>query len=95
VAEDRASGVPAGIAARRFHRGLARGLARWAAAAAEISGVRLVVLAGGVMNNRTLARELPALLRGRGLNPLLPRNFPPGDGAISLGQAAWGQSLLL
>lgn len=79
-----------GLLARRFHRGLARGLARWARLAADYTGLHDVVLAGGVLNNRTLLTELPAEMRKAGLHPLLPSAFPAGDGAIALGQALWG-----
>lgn len=80
--------------ARRFHRGLARGLAAWARAAADSTGVTDVALCGGVFNNRTLLTELPAELRRLGLTPLLPSRFPSGDGAIALGQALWGDWFL-
>jgi len=49
-----------------------------------------VALSGGSMQNRTLARELPDRLRGLGLSPLVHMALPPGDGCISLGQAAYG-----
>ena len=83
-----------GRLARRFHRGLALGLARWARAAADTSGVLDVALGGGVFNNRTLLAELPAELRRLGLRPLLPCAMPAGDGSISLGQALWGDWFL-
>ncbi len=89
LAEALRTGLDAGRASRRFHRGLAQGLAAWARAAADESGVELVALGGGVMNNATLARELPGELAALGLRPLLPRVFPAGDGAVALGQAAW------
>ena len=91
AAEDRLRGVPVGRVARRFHRGLARGLADWARAGADQTGVTVVALGGGVLNNRTLAAELPAALTARGLTPLLPLAYPAGDGSIALGQAAWGR----
>ena len=77
------------LLSRRFHRGLVRGLARWA-----LTGINEVVLCGGVFNNRTLLAELPAELRSLGLSPLLPRRMPSGDGSISLGQALWGDWFL-
>lgn len=95
VAEDRMGGAPVGRVARRFHRGLATGLADWARAGADSTGVSTVALGGGVLNNRTLAVELPAALIRRGLIPLLPTACPAGDGAIALGQAAWGAGLSL
>ena len=79
-----------GRLARRFHRGLARGLARWARLGADRTGVTTVALGGGVFNNRTLLAELPAELRRLGLTPYLPSSMPAGDGSISLGQALWG-----
>lgn len=82
-------GLDAGRASRRFHRGLVAGLCTWARAAADEYGIRTVALGGGVMNNATLARELPEALAACGLTPLLPRLFPAGDGGLSLGQAAW------
>lgn len=91
AAEDRSGGVPVGRVARRFHRGLAGGLADWARAGADQCGVSVVALGGGVLNNRTLAAELPVELRARGLTPLLPLACPPGDAAVALGQAAWGR----
>ncbi len=89
LAEALCAGLDVGRASRRFHRGLVVGLAAWARAAADESGVEVVALGGGVMNNAALARELPAALKALGLKPLLPRVFPAGDGAIALGQAAW------
>ncbi len=91
AADDRAT--PA-LLARRFHRGLAIGLARWARMAADDTGVTAVALCGGVFNNRTLLAELPVELRRLGLTPLSPSAFPAGDGAIALGQALWGDWLL-
>jgi hydrogenase maturation protein HypF len=46
-----------------------------------------VALAGGCLLNRYLAALLPERLASRGVKVLLPRQLPPGDAAISLGQA--------
>ena len=75
----------------RIGRRAGRTTCRWARAGAEQCGVTAVALGGGVLNNRTLAEELPAALAARGLTPLLPLAYPAGDGAIALGQAAWGR----
>jgi len=56
--------------------------------------VRVVGLSGGVMQNALLARLLPLLLAAHGLTPLCQQEVPPGDGGISLGQAAWAQACL-
>ena len=54
-----------------------------------------IALSGGVMQNLTIATELPMALQGAGLIPLVHQNVPPNDGCISLGQAVWGQRKLL
>lgn len=83
------NGDPVPVAARRFHLGLVAGLARMVRIAAERCGIRTVALGGGVLQNGTVAQELPPALRALGLTPLLPRLLPPGDGAISYGQLVW------
>ena len=70
-----------------FHETLAHGLAAWAAAAARRAGLGRNVLAGGCMLNALLRTRLVARLAGAGLEVLEPREAPPGDGAIALGQA--------
>lgn len=77
---------PVPVRARRFHLALIHGLARMATLAAETTGVRTVALGGGVLQNRTVALELPRALENLGLTPLIPKELPPGDGAISYGQ---------
>ena len=80
----------AAAAALRFHERLALGLAQLAAKAAGATGFRTVALAGGCLQNLLLARLLVQALQAWELHPLLPRELPPGDGGLSLGQAAWG-----
>ena len=94
VLSDWRSGVSQGAISRRFHLGLIQGLADWAARCADATGVNVVALSGGVMQNLTLRLELPLALIQRGLEPLCHRELPPNDGCISLGQAAWGRSRL-
>lgn len=81
------------FAAWCFHETLARAFARMAALAARDRGVSHVALSGGVLNNILLARRLPQCLRAYGLTPLVQEEVPPGDGGLSLGQAAWGRAL--
>lgn len=95
AAEDAALGVPASVVSRRFHGGLARGLAALAVTMTGRLGVEAVALSGGVLLNRTMAHLLPSFLRQAGLRPLLHRQVPPGDGCIALGQAYYGQRALL
>ncbi|WP_419780482.1 carbamoyltransferase HypF [Maridesulfovibrio sp.] len=88
------AGIPPAKISRRFHRGLILGLADCAEAIARQTGIKTVGLSGGVMQNLTIAVELPVELQKRGLTPLVHRNLPPNDGCISLGQAVYGQLLL-
>lgn len=81
------------FAAWRFHELLARAFARMASIAAGERGLSHVGLSGGVLNNALLARRLPECLRACGLTPLVQEELPPGDGGLSLGQAAWGRAL--
>lgn len=94
VLDDLRAGVPVPSIARRFHLGLAQGLADLAAGFAGVLGVPFVGLSGGVMQNLTLAVELPRALWERGLEPLVHTQVPPNDACISLGQAVYGRRLL-
>ena len=92
--EDHTSGTPAGIVSRRFHLGLAQGLADLAAHACAQCKTHVVGLSGGVLLNQTLAQELPQALAARGLLCLSHQRLPPGDPCVCLGQAAWARTLL-
>lgn len=56
--------------------------------AASSAGLETVVLGGGVWVNRRLLETVDTGLSEAGLRVLLPQRLPPGDGAISYGQAA-------
>lgn len=87
AARDRLAGVPAAVISARWHRTVAEAVVEAAAAAARSTGVRRVGLSGGVFHNPYLVETVPRLLRERGLEPLLHRQVPPGDGGLALGQA--------
>jgi hydrogenase maturation protein HypF len=82
VVGDVAKGVPVGAIAMRFHRGLALATAK----ACLETGYELVVLSGGVFQNRVLLELTREALEG--VRVLVPRLLPPNDGGISYGQAA-------
>jgi len=94
VVRDWEKGTDPGVISRRFHLGLMHGLTTWAGLGAERSGVRVIGLSGGVMQNRTLSMELPPLLEQQGLTVLIHNHLPPNDGCISLGQAVYGRERL-
>jgi hydrogenase maturation protein HypF len=78
---------PALIAAR-FHNALAVATTRACALLAERAGTDVVVLSGGVFQNRRLLESTTARLERLHLRVLTPRRLPANDGGISYGQAA-------
>ncbi|HKI56760.1 MAG TPA: carbamoyltransferase HypF [Trueperaceae bacterium] len=81
-------GVGAERCAWRVHAGIATGVVAAAERLAGAHGVGVVVLSGGVWQNRLLHELGVAGLRGCGLEPWWNLAVSPGDGGISLGQAA-------
>ena len=90
----RENGIDAGLVALDFHYSLARALSRLAASRKTVILGNTLALAGGVLNNTLLRTALAALLEEEGFQVLVPHMVPPGDGGISLGQAAFGLALL-
>ncbi len=88
VLADLGAGVPIPTVAARFHNGIAAGTAAACVEAASTAGVGLVVLSGGVFQNRLLLERTTAILEQGGLRVLVPRLLPPNDGGIALGQLA-------
>ncbi len=85
---DLTGGASVAIASARFHNALAAATTAACAQAASNAGLRRVVLAGGVFQNRLLLERTTLQLRQQGLEVLIPQRLPPNDGAISYGQAA-------
>ncbi len=54
-------------------------------------GERNVVLSGGCFENRCLTEQTLARLEREGFRAYIPRQVPPGDGGIALGQILWGR----
>lgn len=78
-----------------FHGALIDGLTALACEMAYETRTKHVALSGGCLLNRVLAEGLMSEISKRGLTPLYPRQVPPNDGGLSLGQA-WiaGRKLL-
>ncbi len=74
-------------AAALFHATFAAALVSWVAEAARHSGIQTIAAAGGCLLNQVLAGALQKGLAQQGLRLLLPRELPPNDGGLSLGQA--------
>ncbi len=86
--DDLAAGRPPGEIAGRFHSTV---IAIGLETARELSretGIREVVLSGGVFHNRRIRKGLAAALVASKLHPLLPLEVDIGDGGLALGQAA-------
>ncbi len=83
-----AGGMPLPELSGRFHNAIAAVTTEALAAEAERRGIDLVVLSGGVFQNRLLLERTSTRLRTEGLRVLTPRLLPPNDGGISYGQAA-------
>ena len=88
VAEDRRRGRDPAEIARAFQLGIAQGL--WGAleTSSRETGIRTVVLSGGVFQNEMLLEDIHALVAGGRLRVWTNHAVPPNDGGISLGQAA-------
>ena len=82
-----AGASPAEISAR-FHRTLIDLFVAAAREGRERTGLKEVVLGGGVFQNEILLGQTVRLLRANGFVVFRPVTLPPNDGAVALGQAA-------
>ena len=82
VLADRAAGVSVGRISARFHNALAE----LAVVLARRAGLSDVVLSGGCFQNARLAEGVRRQLLDAGFHVHVPRQVPPGDGGIALGQ---------
>lgn len=80
--------------AELFHGTFAAACVDWIARAARQTGLTTVTLSGGCFLNVIIAEEIKRGCLAAGVRPLLPRQVPPHDGGLSLGQA-WIAALLL
>jgi hydrogenase maturation protein HypF len=82
------AGADVGTVASRFHAAVAGATVEACSAAASASDTDLIVLSGGVFQNRRLLEYVLGGLRAQGLRALIPERLPLGDGGIAYGQAA-------
>lgn len=73
--------------AELFHGTLAAACVDWIGRAARETGITAIALSGGCFLNAILSSEIERGCIAAGLSPLLPRQVPPNDGGLSLGQA--------
>jgi len=82
IVKDMLAGRPRCEIATGFHAAMAR----MALAIANEVGLNDVVLGGGCFQNARLLTETVDLLKGKGFKVFWPRNLPPNDGALAVGQ---------
>ncbi len=78
--------------AASFQYNLARGVAAMAVRVAEERGIPRVALSGGVAYNRAIRETVLSEVRTAGLEVVMNREYPLGDGCISFGQVVYGGS---
>jgi len=88
VARDVRTGVPVPIVSARFHHTVAQIITGMCRAIAEESGIKEVVLSGGVFQNRLLLKLATSALKREDFQVLTHHLVPCNDGGVSLGQAA-------
>lgn len=85
---DLRKGKDIGLVAARFHGTVVSMLAEVATKVARAKRLEHVVLSGGSFHNRLLLAKLTQTLEMAGLRVYHQNRVPPGDGGLSLGQAA-------
>jgi hydrogenase maturation protein HypF len=71
-----------------FQKALAEGLAETALITANNHGLKMIGFTGGVAYNEMITKVIRDRVENAGLKFLRHQLVPPGDGGISLGQAA-------
>jgi hydrogenase maturation protein HypF len=82
------SGISTAALARRFHATVSLASVDACGQIARDTGLKRVVLSGGVFQNRLLSEMIYTGLTKQGLDVYTHRLTPPNDGCIALGQAA-------
>jgi len=80
-------GLDRGKIALKFHHTIAQIIKGVCLITSQSTGLRTICLAGGVFQNRLLARISRKLLEEAGLDVYFPQLLPANDGGLSLGQA--------
>ena len=88
ICADLENGIPTEICAVKFMNTLCESAVRIACGIAEETGIRTVVLSGGVFQNQYLLGRLSRMLSEAGLTCYTHRRVSTNDEGISLGQLA-------
>ncbi len=82
--------IPRGVVSARFHNGVISMLSRAIERISDESGVKQIVLGGGVFQNAHLLESLLSRLRNLNFEVHAPVQIPANDACIALGQAYLG-----
>jgi hydrogenase maturation protein HypF len=88
ILDDLERNIDKTVISARFHNTIAEGLKIFAVMARQKTGIRDVVLSGGVFCNRYLSNRLIRLLQESGFRVFFKSCVPVNDGGIAIGQAA-------
>ncbi|MBL8079534.1 MAG: carbamoyltransferase HypF [Anaerolineales bacterium] len=88
LVKDVMAGIPIQKISARFHNGMAESVRETIKKINVETGIKSVVLSGGVWQNITLLRRSLSLLENDGFKVYIHREVPTNDGGLSLGQAA-------
>lgn len=86
--EDVRKGCGSAVVAARFHQTVCALIAQTAHLLCQKQAIDMVVLGGGVFQNRLILEGVTSRLNATGLRVLSPALTPSNDGGLSLGQAA-------
>ena len=87
IITDLEEGIVPEVISARFHNTISRIVVEMCKRLARRTGVKQVVLSGGVFQNRLLLRLSTAALKKAGLSVFTHHQVPANDGGVSLGQA--------
>jgi len=85
--EEMTSGTAVGIISARFHNTIIAAIIKVAEELHRLTGIRDVVISGGVFQNLYITERVLGRLTGKGFRVYRNRWMPPNDANISLGQA--------
>ncbi|NOY39506.1 MAG: carbamoyltransferase HypF [Nitrospirae bacterium] len=87
ILEDMMSGTDSGIISARFHNTIITTIIRMVNKLHSLTGIRDVVISGGVFQNIYISERVSERLTGEGFSVYRNRRMPSNDANISLGQA--------
>ncbi|MEW6623486.1 MAG: carbamoyltransferase HypF [Bacillota bacterium] len=85
--------TPRGKIAYKFHQGFAAAVKEGILCMSKVTGLKRVVLSGGVFQNRLLVELLLEMLKTDGIEVFLQKQVPANDGGLALGQVFIGNEV--